>query len=154
MLTLDHLTNLMTIANVGDSGYCLFRNGKIIQRSEPQRITFECPRQLDSYPWKEKSRKMGVSYTEILGNDTICERVQVVKDDFVIVSSDGLFDNLTYQEIEEICQKSKSINDAAENLVNRCVRYYRKPDDIIVLIAKLIDNKIPCIQHKYSKQPE
>jgi hypothetical protein len=56
----------MTVANVGDSGYCLFRDGRIIQKSEPQRISFECPRQLDSYPWKEESRKMGVSYTDIV----------------------------------------------------------------------------------------
>lgn len=66
VLTLDPVAKLMTIANVGDTGYCLLRDGKIVRQSEPQRITFECPRQLDSYPWKEKSRKMGVSYTDIL----------------------------------------------------------------------------------------
>lgn len=56
----------MTIANVGDSGYCLFRNGKLVLRSIPQRITFDCPKQLDSYPWKEASRRMGINYTNIL----------------------------------------------------------------------------------------
>lgn len=44
----------------------MLRNSKIVHKSIPQRISYECPRQLDSYPWKEKSRKMGVSYTEIL----------------------------------------------------------------------------------------
>lgn len=68
VLTLDHRNNHMTIANVGDSGYLLFRNGKIIRRSVPQRITYDCPKQLDSYPWKEASRKMGVNYTDILYN--------------------------------------------------------------------------------------
>lgn len=66
VLTLDHRNSLMTIANVGDSGYCLFRNGKLVLRSIPQRITFDCPKQLDSYPWKEASRRMGINYTNIL----------------------------------------------------------------------------------------
>jgi protein phosphatase PTC7 len=66
VLTLSHDNNLMTAANVGDTGYCVLRENKIVYKSIPQRISFECPKQLDSYPWKEKSRKMGVSYTEIL----------------------------------------------------------------------------------------
>ena len=95
VLTLSHNESLMTAANVyivflmkqilfhinnsfilkykfwavfkvGDTGYCVIRNNKIIYKSTPQRISYECPKQLDSYPWKEKSRKMGVSYTEIL----------------------------------------------------------------------------------------
>ncbi len=32
-----------------------------------------------------------------------------MKDDFVIVSSDGLFDNLDHKEIELICQKVEKI---------------------------------------------
>ena len=66
VVTLNHLNGLMTVANVGDSGYILFRNGKIIRKSEPQRLTFDCPRQLDSYPWKEESIRAGISYTDIM----------------------------------------------------------------------------------------
>jgi protein phosphatase PTC7 len=66
VITLDRKDDTLTAANVGDSGYLLFRQGKIVHKSEPERITYECPRQLDSYPWKEESRKMGVSYTDIM----------------------------------------------------------------------------------------
>lgn len=105
VVTLNHTNNVLTAANVGDTGYFILRNGEIFFQSIPQRITFECPRQLDSYPWKQDSRKMGVSYTEIVGKDTQLEKFEVKKDDWIILSSDGLFDNLDPYEIKEICLK-------------------------------------------------
>ena len=105
MIALDRRSHILTAVNVGDSGYCLIREGRIVHISEPQRISNECPKQLDSYPWKEESRKMGVSYTEILGSDTMCDSIDVLKDDIIIISSDGLYDNMDYEEIEEICYK-------------------------------------------------
>lgn len=41
--------------------------------------------------------------------------------------------------------------DAAENLVYRSVKYYRKPDDILVLIGKIVENKPLSYQNKYTK---
>ena len=38
-------------------------------------------------------------------NQTDCDTIQAMKDDIVIISSDGLFDNLDHSEIEEICLK-------------------------------------------------
>lgn len=105
VMTLNNSSNTLTAANVGDTGYCIFRNGKIVYQSDPQRITFECPKQLDSYPWKEASRRMGISYTDIIGQDTKLESFKVQKDDLIIVSSDGLFDNLDSYEIEAICSR-------------------------------------------------
>ena len=65
-MTLNHTNNTLTVVNVGDTGYCVIRKGKIIYYSTPDRISDECPRQLDSYPWKEETRRMGISYTNIL----------------------------------------------------------------------------------------
>jgi hypothetical protein len=42
--------------------------------------------------------------------------------------------------------------DAAENLVYHSVKYYRKPDDILVLIGKIIENKTETVHQKYSKK--
>ena len=53
-----------------------------------------------------------------------------------------------------ILLKSKSILDAVENLVFRCVKYYRKPDDILILIGKIVDHTTSTIQQKYSKDPK
>ena len=109
VITLNHTNNVLTAANVGDTGYFILRNGEIFFQSIPQRITYECPRQLDSYPWKQDSRKMGISYTEIIGKDTKLEKFEVKKDDWIILSSDGLFDNLEPYEIKEICLKVRII---------------------------------------------
>ena len=65
-MTLDHTNGTLTAMNVGDSGYCILRDNKVVFKSTPDRITNECPRQLDSYPWKEETRRMGISYTNIL----------------------------------------------------------------------------------------
>ena len=66
VITYNKESSLIHVANIGDSGFRLVRNGKIISKSEPQRISYDCPRQLDSYPWKAESRKMGVCYTDIM----------------------------------------------------------------------------------------
>ena len=87
------------------------------------------------------------------GNDTICEQFKVQKDDIIIVSSDGLDDNLDFHEIETIYQKSKNDYDAVRNLVFNSVKFYRKPDDILVIIAKVVDNKPASIQQKFTKDP-
>jgi len=109
VIELNHSTNEMTAVNVGDSGYCLLRDGQIVHASEPQRVSWDCPKQLDSYPWKEESRQMGVSYTEILGSETMCDTFEVMKDDVIIISSDGLYDNLDYDQIEDIYQKVSNL---------------------------------------------
>lgn len=102
ILTLDYETQTLKIANIGDSGYRLIRNGKIVRKSEPQRITSDCPKQLDSYPWKAESRKLGVCYTDIIAEDTVCDSVKIQKDDVIILSSDGLYDNIEDEEIENL----------------------------------------------------
>ena len=40
--------------------------------------------------------------------------------------------------------------DTAHNLVYRALKNYYKPDDIIVLVAKVVDDKQSGIQQKFS----
>ena len=35
----------------------------------------------------------------------MCDSIEVMKDDIIIISSDGLYDNLDFEEIEDIFQK-------------------------------------------------
>jgi len=55
-------------------------------------------------------------------------------------------------ELTELNFKSKSIMDLAENLVNQSVKFYRKPDDILVIVAKVVENKNASLQQFYSNQ--
>ncbi len=52
----------------------------------------------------------------------------------------------------ELNFKSKSIMDMAENLVNQSVKFYRKPDDVLVIVAKVVENKESSIQQFFSNQ--
>jgi protein phosphatase PTC7 len=44
ILSFDHASGILTTANLGDSGYIIVRNGKVIDRSERQTHTFNIPK--------------------------------------------------------------------------------------------------------------
>ncbi len=106
--------------------------------------------------------------------------IDVQKDDLLIVASDGLYDNMEFQEIEEIVLKvlffkeflfciyylnkyfmliyasilkSKTLMDTAYNLVHKSVVNNLKPDDIIILVAKVVENKESANIKKFSVAP-
>jgi len=78
--------DILDAVNVGDSGFMVLRNGKIIYRSKEQQYSFNYPYQLGT----------GSSHTPSDGDATW---IDIQDGDIVIVGSDGLFDNLFDQEI-------------------------------------------------------
>ena len=93
---LSHSDGVLRCANLGDSGFMLFRNGKLLHRSEPQQRRFNCPFQL--------------------GNHANCERpdcaadsqLSVAAGDLVVLATDGLLDNMFDSDIEAIVGKANS----------------------------------------------
>ena len=94
----------------------------------------------------------------------------------MIVSSDGLFDNLDEWEMETICEEvgaseqttfvddtnvcllyvvgcvqSKTLVDIAYNIVYRSVKYYVKPDDILVLVARVVESSATQQEQQHIK---
>ena len=62
------------------------------------------------------------------GNDTVCETFKVQKDDIIIVSSDGLYDNLEFDEIEAIYQKVilfKIIHKKKIGIIILAIKYWK-----------------------------
>ena len=90
---LSHSDGVLRCANLGDSGFMVFRNGKLLHRSEPQQRRFNCPFQL--------------------GNHANCERpdcaaesqLSVAAGDLVVLATDGLLDNMFDSDIEAIIAK-------------------------------------------------
>lgn len=75
--------------NVGDSGAIVVRNGKIIFHSQEQSHSLNCPYQLS---FENK-------------NDLNCAQefcLELQKDDMVLLGTDGLWDNLFPNQIEDI----------------------------------------------------
>ena len=79
--------NVANISNVGDSQILHVRDGQILWRSVPQHHRFNCPFQLGSHSKDEPLK---------IAKET---RLRVRKNDVFIAASDGLFDNMTDEEI-------------------------------------------------------
>ncbi|GJN21648.1 hypothetical protein PR202_gb09146 [Eleusine coracana subsp. coracana] len=79
-------------AYVGDSGFAVFRGGRVVRRSRPQQHRFNCPYQL---------RATG---GDGVGDAAVGE-MQVAEGDVVVVGTDGLFDNLFDHELQWMVRK-------------------------------------------------
>jgi len=140
ILGVDSRLGRLYSVNIGDSGYVVVRHGVVVYRSRSQALNGDCPRQLDVYPWTASLKRHGLNYTQLSSSDAICQTFDLQLDDIVILSTDGLFDNVPDRLIEFILANSRSLQHAAQLLVIRAVRFYVKPDDILVIMARVIEN--------------
>jgi protein phosphatase len=130
-------------ANVGDSPIYLVRDGKIKLLSVPHTFLAE---QKALNP--ENAEKLGMEFRHVLtravGTERsvkadICE-IQCFRDDIIIISSDGLNDRVSPEEIREIVRNIIP-QAACQNLVN--LANDRGGDDnitVIVLKIKMVKN--------------
>ncbi|KAI5071431.1 hypothetical protein GOP47_0013682 [Adiantum capillus-veneris] len=81
--------------NLGDSGFIVVRNGRVIFKSPAQQHNFNFPFQLESCGAGDP-----VSAAELFV-------VEVAAEDVIIAGTDGLFDNLFATEIETIVLQAK-----------------------------------------------
>ncbi|XP_071936480.1 probable protein phosphatase 2C 80 isoform X1 [Coffea arabica] len=101
--------NALRAANVGDSGFIVVRDGKVVYQSPVQQHHFNCPYQLGN-------SKDDPSLAQEL-------QIEVQKGDIVVAGTDGVFDNLHGFEIEEVIKSSSNKGD--------------KPDYMACTIANL-----------------
>ncbi|KAH6556520.1 hypothetical protein KP509_1Z173900 [Ceratopteris richardii] len=85
---LEKETGILHIANLGDCGLRVVREGKVIFATSPQQHYFDCPYQLSSEPEAQTSK------------DATVYEVQLQSRDVIIMASDGLFDNVFDKDIE------------------------------------------------------
>ncbi|XP_078441644.1 protein phosphatase 2C family protein isoform X3 [Wolffia australiana] len=81
------------VANIGDSGFIVIRNNKVLQRSAPMVFAFNFPYQIEA---GENPSQLIQSY-----------EVKLDEGDVVVTATDGLFDNLYEAEISEIISQSQ-----------------------------------------------
>jgi len=81
--------NILQFAYLGDSGFLLVRNSKILYRFKEQLHSFNYPFQL------------GTASTNVPSDATRIS-IEVMEGDVIVTGTDGLFDNLYDQEIVEI----------------------------------------------------
>ncbi|GAB4838330.1 hypothetical protein Ancab_027860 [Ancistrocladus abbreviatus] len=83
---------VLHVANIGDTGFCLIRNGFVYHKSSPMAYEFNFPLQIGR----------GDDPLEVL--EEYC--VDVEDGDVIVTATDGLFDNLYVHEIASIVSKS------------------------------------------------
>lgn len=157
VVVLDKLNSIVHTANLGDSGFLVFREDKVVHRSEEQCHYFNTPFQLSLPP--NEGRHFLSDSPESAETASF-----VVRDgDIILVATDGLFDNLSTDLIEKELQQMKDRRDEAalQGLCNSLALQARhlafdeqymspfakkaqsygihapggKPDDITVLLA-------------------
>jgi len=89
--------------NIGDSGFMVIRDEKILFRFKEQLHSFNYPYQLGTASANVPSDATNVT-------------LELREGDLIIVGSDGLFDNLFDSEILDIALQSKDGENIAENL--------------------------------------
>jgi protein phosphatase PTC7 len=155
-LYLDPLSNTLYSVNIGDSAYMILRKDnvknlyKILYKSEEQTHGFNIPYQVGKEGDNPRNAQVN--------------KIQLQVDDLVILATDGLWDNLSDEEITNVCN---SFLDQKELEPMRLSKYIAekvsllslkkdyespfskrakengylflggKPDDITILIAKI-----------------
>eukprot|EP01101_Sappina_pedata_P012303 TRINITY_DN8428_c0_g1_i1.p1 TRINITY_DN8428_c0_g1~~TRINITY_DN8428_c0_g1_i1.p1 ORF type:complete len:338 (-),score=87.74 TRINITY_DN8428_c0_g1_i1:8-1021(-) len=113
IVTLKADGNKMNIegANLGDSGYMVIRDGKIIFRSREQQVpgVFNAPFQLAIYPPHMSTRGAIINSP----SDADSYAVSAEEGDIVVVATDGLFDNLFDQNILDIVTSEMKLAKSA-----------------------------------------
>ncbi|KAJ4824854.1 hypothetical protein Tsubulata_025220 [Turnera subulata] len=92
------------VANIGDSGFVIIRDGYIIKRSAPMHHEFHFPLQIGN----------GDDPSEIVER----YKIDVDEGDVIITASDGLFDNLYEQEVASIVSKLVQSNSKPEEIAD------------------------------------
>lgn len=112
-------------ANLGDSGFLLYRNGEIIQRSQEQVHYFNAPFQLTILP--EQCEQEGFIIDTPEKSDM--QVLEVESGDIVLLATDGLWDNVPESVIIEALKGAKQ-----SNLRAKC--------NTIALIARRLSNDL------------
>ncbi|KAI5808161.1 5-azacytidine resistance protein azr1 [Peziza echinospora] len=95
---------VLTVANLGDSGYIILRGGRVLYMSASQTHAFNTPYQLSVVPPEvlDQSRMFGGDFLCDLPKDAQVSTHNLENGDVVIFATDGVWDNLFTQDILKI----------------------------------------------------
>lgn len=161
LLTLDRSNCMLHTANLGDSGFMVLRDKKIVYKSEEQQHAFNTPYQL-AVPPSQCTHPVHCDAPE----KATAAHLHLEKGDLILVATDGLFDNLPQYVItrmlsaihditerEQLQAVADILVDSADEVSHipqyqspfslKAKSYFRnfqsggKPDDITVILAKV-----------------
>lgn len=131
IIVFNRESNYLHTANLGDSGFVIIRNNKIVHRSREQQHYFNSPFQMAILP------NMSSGEPSNLFNDSpeLAEvsSFELCEGDFIVIATDGLWDNLNESELlnEIFNLKSYLLEDlerTAQILAKKAVELAFDPD--------------------------
>ncbi|XP_076312760.1 protein phosphatase PTC7 homolog isoform X2 [Tachypleus tridentatus] len=159
VIILNRTDHTVYTANIGDSGFLVVRQGRIIHRSEEQTHYFNTPYQLSLPPPSVTGQVLSDS-----PESAVTSSFQVQEGDLILVATDGLFDNLPENMIlQELSKLRDQYVENVQQVVNSLALQARrlafdstylspfalrarengidavggKPDDITILLASV-----------------
>ncbi|CAF1283631.1 unnamed protein product [Adineta steineri] len=140
LLALDKEKNSLSTLNIGDSGFAIYRNNELHCRSKStMNSNSSGPRQLFAV-----NGSLGlpcfINENEVL-RDCSLDSVEVEKGDIIILSSDGLWDVIKSDHLQQIVERNtdKHLQDLADDLLSQAAEGYiaNGRDDILVIVCKV-----------------
>nr|CCA14913.1 protein phosphatase putative [Albugo laibachii Nc14] len=153
----DKFVPVLAYANLGDSGFVVIRNGKILFRSEFQYYG-RAPYQLAKVPPQFKE----YGAIENQPRDAKLGDIELQVGDVIVLATDGVWDNFApdlgastqidskpgkafqkfwkteLHSLIDIVQNDTE--NAAKGIVEAAIRHNLKPDDITVIVAQVVAN--------------
>lgn len=126
VVSLDSSTGKLQAANLGDSGYLILRDGKIVYFSPSQTHYFNCPRQLTKL---EKGANSDENVMDLPSHADITTQ-SIKPGDMVVLFTDGLSDNVHPSQIEALYKH-------IENTLSSPANSFLLPDEKKAEKAKL-----------------
>ncbi|CAF3248420.1 unnamed protein product [Rotaria socialis] len=147
LLSIDKHSSYLRSLNIGDSGFMLIRQNKLIIRSHPQYHRGSSPFQLSSLPTTQSftSNTTRLYHDKPSDGEYIEHNLEI--GDLLLIASDGLFDNLYEDFIVQIINNHlddqcsvESLQNVCQMLVKSACHAHIKCDDILVLLFCVV----PC----------
>lgn len=135
----------MYVANVGDSRAYLFRDGQIAQLTEDHTYVNSLVKAgiLSKEQAEVDERKNMI--TKALGAENKVEpdfyQIDMVQDDIFIVCTDGLYDEVSENEMIEVLSKRQSMSDVCQELILRA-NVNGGRDNITIVSLKVTEDDI------------
>lgn len=125
IVVFHHDTKLLHTANLGDSGFVIIRNNKIIHRSQEQQHYFNSPYQMAILP---------ISAYDLISDSpqsALTSSIELNEGDLIVLATDGLWDNLSDKQLLVETSRVNLVDDldkAAENIARKAVELANDPD--------------------------
>jgi serine/threonine protein phosphatase PrpC len=114
ILTLDKISGIVYSTNLGDSGFIVIRDNKVIFKTQEQQHYFNAPYQLSIIP------DTTIAYLQNTPHDAYDDQFTAEEGDVIVLGTDGLWDNMYNEDIIKILKDDiNNIKECKAEVKNR-----------------------------------